>query len=369
MHTNAIETWLARMHKHAGDTGRPLDWRFFVELEEPGLLETTYPPCRELVIRTPYRLSAWWRFFSAFHEVCKRERFDVVHMHADVMSAPYLIAATLAGVRHKVVHVHNADESVPVGSVTKQRLLREPLRRICLRLADRIAANSNHALDTFLAGRPRRPGRDLVHYYGIDPRPFQESIDRAALRQTLGLSDDALILLFAGRMVREKNPVFAVDVLAELRTMEPRVVGVFAGSGALEDAVRRRVEERGLQDATRLLGWRSDVTALMGASDWFILTRPDDPRVDRREGFGVAVVEAQLAGLRLLLSRAISPDPLLPTASVRQLSLAAGPRAWAKAAMALLAEPAPIAQAAADAHLRSPMNLDRALEGLIALHA
>ena len=86
------------------------------------------------------------------------------------------------------------------------------------------------------------------------------------------------------------------------------------------------------------------------------------------EGFGLAVVEAQLAGLRMLLSRGIPDDSLLSTASFRRLALSGGSKAWAIAAMDLLRNPAPSRAAALAALRKSPMNMDQALNGLLALH-
>src|SRR5262249_31798425 len=156
-----------------------------------------------------------------------------------------------------IVHVHNADESVPTSSRVKQVLLRACLRRMCLRLADKIVGNSDHTLDTFLAGRSRRSGRDAVHYYGVDSTPFEDgAADRAGFRRQLGLPAEALILLFAGRVVPEKNPVFAVDVLRHLQSIDRRAVAVFAGAGSLEKAVLARARELGIENSVRLLGWR-----------------------------------------------------------------------------------------------------------------
>ena len=87
------------------------------------------------------------------------------------------------------------------------------------------------------------------------------------------------------------------------------------------------------------------------------------------EGFGLAVVEAQLAGLRMLLSAGVTNAPLLPTASFRRLTLCAGPKAWAEAAAELFHSAIPSRAAALTALKESPMNLDRALDGLIRLHA
>ncbi len=113
-----------------------------------------------------------------------------------------------------------------------------------------------------------------------------------------------------------------------------------------------------------MLGWRSDLPEIMKCSDWFILPRPEQPL----EGFGLAVVEAQLAGLRMLLSRGIADDPLLPSAAFRRLPLAAPPAEWAEAAVQMLDQPAPSRPDALAALRESPMDMDRALEGLLNLH-
>jgi hypothetical protein len=86
------------------------------------------------------------------------------------------------------------------------------------------------------------------------------------------------------------------------------------------------------------------------------------------EGFGLAVVEAQLAGLRMLLSRGVLDDPLLPTASFRRLALADGPQVWAKAAMELLQQPPPSRTVALAALRESPFDIDAALNDLVSLH-
>jgi glycosyltransferase involved in cell wall biosynthesis len=114
-----------------------------------------------------------------------------------------------------------------------------------------------------------------------------------------------------------------------------------------------------------LLGWRNDLPEVMNCSDCFILPHPEHPV----EGFGLAIVEAQLAGLPMLLSRGILDDPLLPTANFRRIAISDGPTLWAKAAMELLHDPVPSRVAALAALRASPMDMDQALAGLLRLHA
>lgn len=305
------------------------------------------------------------QFIRSLREELKRGAYGVLHCHHDLVSAVYLLASAGLPVRRRIVHVHNADEGIPTISKFKRTLYREPMRLLCLASADRIVAISNHTLIKFLAGRAYRPRRDTVHYYGVDTTPFEEGVvDPLEFRRQLEFPEDALILLFGGRVVPEKNPVYSVDILAELRRLEPRAVLVVAGAGSLEGEVVARARKLGVDNAIRVLGWRTDLPNIMRCSDCFILPRPENPM----EGFGLAVVEAQLAGLRMLISSGIADDALLGNATYRRLSPSLGPDVWARAAVDLLCQPAPSAKEAISQLAGSPMDMDRALQQLLELY-
>jgi glycosyltransferase involved in cell wall biosynthesis len=362
----AVENWLMRMLVHARKREIEVDWTFYCILEQPGAMDDKARALGARVVHTPVPIVEKTKFVRALRTELRRGEYDVLHCHHDLVSAVYLLAALGLPLHRRIVHVHNADEAMLTPSRLKQRLYREPMRQICLFMADRILGISNHTLDIFLAGRARRPERDSVLYYGVDTTPFENvAADRVRFRRQLGLSQDAFILLFGGRLVPEKNPVFVVDVLANLRCSDPRAVAVFAGSGSLETEVLARARRLGVENSVYLLGWRNDLPEVMNCSDCFILPHPEHPV----EGFGVAIVEAQLAGLPMLLSRGILDDPLLPTANFRRIALSDGPMPWAKAAMELLHDPAPSRVAALAALRVSPMDMDQALAGLLRFHA
>ena len=362
LNDGSVENWLGRMLGHARKREIDVDWTFYCALGQPGAKDEEARTLGARVIHSPVPIRQKLAFVRALRAELRQGKYNVLHCHHDLVSAVYLMAAVGLPIDKKLIHVHNADEAVLTPNALKQSILRPLLRRACLAMADQIVGNSNHSLDTFIAGRRRRKGMDVVHYLGVDSNRFEKvEADRLAFRRELGLAQDARILLFAGRMVPEKNPLFAVDVLANMHRLDPSVVGIFAGAGSLEEFVRQRAAELGLGAVFRHLGWRDDFPEIMSCCDWFILPHPEHPV----EGFGLAVVEAQLAGLRMLLSRGIRDDPLLPTASFRRLALPDGPDVWAKAAMELLHTPVASRNAALAALKESPMDMDRALEGLL----
>jgi glycosyltransferase involved in cell wall biosynthesis len=361
----AVENWLLRMLEYASKQKVPLDWTFYCTVGKPGTLDDRVRSAGGKIVYSPYSLSQKARFLLALRREIRSGNYSVIHCHHDIMNTVYLAASLGLPVSRRIAHVHNADETLPTPNSIKQYLLREPMRWLCLTLADRVVGISNHTLDTFLSGRSRTRGKDLVHYYGIDQRRFLNLQDqRIKFRRENGWSDNALILLFGGRLVPEKNPVFVVDVLAELRRIEPNAIAVFVGSGSCKSSIDARARELGVDEAVSTLGWRTDLPEIMAASDCFILPRPEKPM----EGFGMAVVEAQLAGLAMLLSCGIPDDPLLPTAKYRRLSLKESAQAWARAAVELLrSERAP----KEEIHLafsRSPMEMNYALFDLLRLY-
>ena len=363
---NAVETWLLRMLRYARETGTAADWTFFTILGHEGSSEGVATRLGAEVIHSRVPMKQTSAFVRNLHRELAREKYDVIHAHHDLRNSLYLIASVGTSITRRICHIHNADEGLPTPSAVKQWAYREPMRKTAIRLSDRVAGISNHTLDTFLRGRPRRPGRDVVHYYGVDAAPFSSlQGDSSWLREELSIAPGAPILLFASRMAPEKNPLFAVDVFRALRSHLPDAVCVFVGSGPLEDAVRSRARELGIESAVRLTGWRGDLPRVLSAADCFILPRPDFPL----EGFGLVVVEAQLAGLPMLLSSGIPDDALLPTAVYRRLPTSAGAEQWGAAAAELIRGGRPAAADAIEALSQSPMDMSFALKALTALHS
>jgi glycosyltransferase involved in cell wall biosynthesis len=162
-------------------------------------------------------------------------------------------------------------------------------------------------------------------------------------------------------MVPEKNPLFAVEVFAAMRRSISNIAAVFVGAGSLEKAVVDKTKELNMADHFHMLGWRDDIPEIMTSCDWFILPRPEHPQ----EGFGIAVVEAQLAGLRLLLSKGIPNDPLLPGSVWSCLPLEEGADRWADEAICLGDFEAPHPAETAVVLGASPFDMARAMEDLL----
>jgi len=145
------------------------------------------------------------------------------------------------------------------------------------------------------------------------------------MREELGLGD-RLVLCHVGRISRQKNPLFLLDIAAEVRKRRPDALLLSVGEGEMGEEFDAAIRDRGLEEGVMRLGKRPDVPAILQAADVFLLP-------SLYEGLSIALLEAQAAGLPSVASEAISPQTVV-TDTVRLVSLAESPSVWAEAVLA-----------------------------------
>src|SRR6185295_7789049 len=102
----------------------------------------------------------------------KKGCYEILHCHHDIMSAAYLAAAAGLPFRKRIVHLHNTALGLPTPNKIKSGLAREPMRQICLRMADQIVGISAEALESLIGTNRQDPKRHVVVHYAIDTERF-----------------------------------------------------------------------------------------------------------------------------------------------------------------------------------------------------
>ena len=160
--------------------------------------------------------------------------------------------------------------------------------------ADLVLAPSDFVARRLRAQGVRRPIEVLPT--GIDLDQFRPG-DRADARRAVGLADDERVLLYVGRLDREKNLDFLLDAIARVRV--PRVRLVLVGRGTQAKALRRAAGARGLADRVELRGGSppDGLPAYYRAADAFVFASTTETQ-------GLAVLEAMACGLPVVAVRA-----------------------------------------------------------------
>jgi glycosyltransferase involved in cell wall biosynthesis len=147
--------------------------------------------------------------------------------------------------------------------------------------------------------------------YGVDPAKIRivpgcvdiERFDvgdtQRAARIRLGLPTDRPILLSIRRLVRRMGLVELVACLPEVRRYVPDVLLCIAGRGLLREELERQVDQLGLTDHVRFLGYMDD-------EDLPYLYRSADINVvptAALEGFGLVAAESLAAGVPAMVTK------------------------------------------------------------------
>lgn len=117
--------------------------------------------------------------------------------------------------------------------------------------------------------------------------------DGAAFRRVHGISGDASVALFIGRVAHEKNIGFLLEVAREVAARLPGFLLLIAGEGPALPTLRDSVIAQGLQANVRFLGYLdrvAELPACYAAADVFVFA-------SRTETQGLVLLEAMAAGL------------------------------------------------------------------------
>jgi len=133
---------------------------------------------------------------------------------------------------------------------------------------------------------------------GIDVE-FIRGGDRERVRKALGLPLDRKLLLYVGRLAREKNVTFLVDAVMHVLRERPGVDFAMVGEGPLKDDIREQVGASRLASRIHIVGGVSfeEVRDYYAAAD--IMTF-----ASKTETQGLVVGEAMAAGLPVVAVRA-----------------------------------------------------------------
>ncbi|MEA2304758.1 MAG: hypothetical protein QOH43_2038 [Solirubrobacteraceae bacterium] len=195
-------------------------------------------------------------------------------------------------------------------------------------------------LSAFMAGEAVALGADPDRMElvpgGVDTRAFGpgEPIDDP------WATGPGPLLVAARRFVPRTGVLELVEACASIAARIPDVRVAVAGGGPLADQVHGRIRELGLQDRVRLLGWvpDGDLVGWYRAADLAVLPTQE------LEGFGLATAEALACGTPVVGTPAGATPEVLRRLDPGLVTRDATPAAIADAVVALLQDPARLAE-------------------------
>jgi glycosyltransferase involved in cell wall biosynthesis len=225
------------------------------------------------------------RYASAAGRIAARERFDVIHAH-DWLTFLAGVEARQATGRPLVVHVH-ATEFDRAGSAGDGFVA--AIERFGLAAADRVVAVSRYTADVVEREYGVASERLRVVHNAIEPR-------EDSFRWPFGAG--APVILFAGRITRQKGPDYFVAAAARVAAERPDALFVVAGAGDRRSAMIERVSVARLSERFFFPGFLppDELRRLYARADVFVMPSASEP-------FGLAALEALQHGTPVIVSR------------------------------------------------------------------
>lgn len=282
-----VETWLMHLLRRLNRSECALD--FLVQTAEPGVFDREIRDrgARVLPCLAP---SQPWRYTREFERILNEYGpYDIVHSHTYFFSGIDLRMAAQAGVPMRVAHIH------PCSDIRAGRPLRAVYRRWMASwirdYATHFLAPSFATVDSFQSLTGYRDLQFSVIRNCVDLALFDHPSDRAALRSSLGIPADRVVITCVSRFAPHKNHLFLGCLADHVSRLGFDPHFVIAGSnGPSLESVRRVLGSR--PDFTILVD-PPDIAGVLLASDVFVF-----PSLE--EGFGTVVIEAAAAGLPIV---------------------------------------------------------------------
>lgn len=256
--------------------------------------------------------------FTDTYKIIRKNEYEIVHAHMTLMNFIPLFCAKLCGVKVRISHSHTAERS---GNILKRFFYKicKVLTKLCA--TDFFACGEDVAVYAF--GKKRKSAKETyILHNAIDIKKFNfDGNIRARERKRLGV-EDKFVIGHIGRLVKDKNHSFLIDVFNTIYTDNKDAVLILVGTGELNGEIKRKIRDLGLDNAVMLLGAQADTSPIYQAFDMFLL-----PSIS--EGLGIALIEAQAAGLQCFASNAV-PLETKVTDLVSYLPINKGPVIWAE---------------------------------------
>lgn len=247
-------------------------------------------PRKISLLRDLAGLIALWRIFRA-------QRFDIVHSVMPKSGLLAMAAACLAGVP---LRIHWFTGQVWATRTGFGRRLLKGADRLIVAFASRILVDSPSQKEFLVAeGIARADQLDVLgegSICGVDTQRFRpDPVARHETRAQYGIPDDAVVVLFLGRMNGDKGLRELGAAMTPLNVEFPKLHWLIVGPDE-EDFTPILQQVGGGSGRLHMPGFTRTPERCMAAADIFCLP-------SYREGFGSALLEAASVGVPAVASR------------------------------------------------------------------
>ena len=220
----------------------------------------------------------------------KEHHYDVCHSHIWDLSGIFLAIARHNRIPVRVVHSHNTSKAEgrynKVKGFVRDKVLWNCMQHLIKICANRWVGCSEEAAKWLFPKSIIKGKKYTVVSNGIELGRFK-CPDRKRHNPTE--------ILFAGRLIYQKNPLFAVNVFNEYLKIDPTAHMTMVGKGKMETEVESEITRLNLTDHITCVQETDCMEKYYRNADLYLFP-------SNYEGLGITLIEAQASGLKCLAS-------------------------------------------------------------------
>lgn len=254
------------------------------------------------------------KYMIQVNRLLLQEKFDIVHNEVYFGGGINLWLAKRRGIKKRIAHSHATEDGKTQNFF--MNILRIFLDWLLLSNATDFLAVSHEAGKSLFKNHPF----EIVHN-GIDLSLYEKSAsERKKKRSELDIPLEAFILGNIGRLEKQKNQAYLLEIFSELLKSQPNSYLLLIGQGSLRQELEKKISLLGINENVKMLGERKDIPDLLSVMNVFVMP-------SLYEGLPMVGLEAQASGLKLVLSDTISKDTRV-TQNVCFISLNSSIKEW-----------------------------------------
>ncbi|WP_369351081.1 glycosyltransferase [Streptococcus hillyeri] len=242
--------------------------------------------------RNPFGFTKHIALFIELKKISKQYNYSIMHCHTPIggVIARLVFAQTKATIVYTAHGFHFFK-----GGRALDWLLYYPMEYLCSYFTDILITINQE--DYYLGERFLKARRVYkINGVGIEYekiRKCDKDEKLLQIREVYNIPKDEIVLVSVGEVNINKNHITIVKALEASKLAN--VSYLIVGQGNQLSTVEGYIKSRGLDNKVRLLGYQKDIPQILNECDIFCFP-------SKREGLGLAALEAMAAGLPLLTS-------------------------------------------------------------------
>lgn len=290
---------------------------FAVNTDIPGYYDEEIKALGGRIFYHPSPKSNLVNYIQSFSNTLKSYGpFNAVHSHVHNFSAIPVSIAKFNKVPVRVAHSHS---TLKFSEGAKRSIYYYISKKILKLYSTNLLSCSSDAAHALFGKGILNDAKHRILSNGINLEVYENSLenenenDNFRFRK-LGIQEKSIIIGHVGSFSYPKNHKFLIELFKNILESMPESHLLLIGDGPLKNEIEESAKLAGIYENVHFLGIRDDIPQLLKLMDVFVFP-------SLYEGLGIALIEAQAAGIPCIVSNNVPEESNLNTGYFEFLSL------------------------------------------------